>query len=317
MKSIINNKHKVIMLTIIAFVISGLMSCSDTNNPVVNSAKNNNSGIVASTNVGDNYDGSEAFGGGPTGGGTGSPSGTVTGKGNSGKRALPLPCLNLDSVQMRAFINLRKETDLKNAQLFKDYEAKVKALRDAAMSASSGTTTTINRDSLNKVIADLSSQLRAVDNQISNMQKTTKATTDSISKSYQRQMSAAGADRVKRQALEAKMQADMKAAQDAANAKNKELMAKDKALRDQIAQAQKAMIGTNTGKGRNTLDPAAKAALDAQIKALADALKLALAANEKAFLDAFRNMLTPEQQAIYDAWLLGTPCDTTKKKTTK
>ncbi|MCX6147205.1 MAG: hypothetical protein NTW25_08140 [Candidatus Kapabacteria bacterium] len=314
MKNTINNKSKVMLVALVAFVFAGMLSCSDANNPLGSATKNDNSGLVSPTGVVGNSDvnfGSDdnyGFDGPTNGGGSGNPSSTMTGKG-TGKKGLPLPCLNLDSVQMRAFANIRKETENKNAQLRKEYEAKVKALRDAAMNAGS----TVNRDSLNGVLKDLSAQLKALDAKLSENQKSTKAALDAISKSYQGQMKTAGTDRVARQALETKMKAEMKAAQDAGNAANKSILDQEKAIKDQMAATQKAM---QTGRGTK-LDPAAKAALDAQIKKLSDDLKAAIDANEKAALDTFLNMLTPDQKAIYAAWLAGAPCDTTTKKTVK
>ncbi len=316
MKNIIKNKINALALIAVAAMFTGLLSCSDTSNPLGSVNQNNNSGLVSSNST-DNTDNNitdEYAIKGPEHGPGHDNKGT-----NIKKRALPLPCLNLSTEQLTSLKTLRHDTETKNSQLRKDFETQVKALRDAAIAASSGTVTiSINKDSINAIITDLQAKEKAINDQLRDKESQLKAQLDAIKANYKDQLTAAGSDRAARKAIEDKMRTEMKTAQDAFQTDTKSLKDQQRTIHSQIEQVRHSLGELEHKKEHGPiLDATTKAALDAQVKILADALKLALDANEKAFLDAFRNGLTAEQQVIFDAWVAGTDCNHTTKKVVK
>ncbi|MCX6147276.1 MAG: hypothetical protein NTW25_08515 [Candidatus Kapabacteria bacterium] len=322
MKNIIKNKINALALLAIAALFTGLVSCSDTNNPLGSFNQKNNSGLTSSDNsLNNNYTTDEndnnssyyAFGG------KDSDKRKDTTKDSKGKdvkkRALPLPCLNLSTEQMSALASLRKDTETKNAQLRKEFELQVKALRDAALAANGGTTSTINKDSINKIITYLLEKEKANNEKLSASEKEFKAKMDALSARYKEALKTVGDDKEARKALEEKMKAEKAAMYETYMKETQQLRETQKEIKTKLEQTKRALADCK--EGTNRLSAEVKARLDAEIKGLTERLNSAIEANEKAALEAFRNLLTPEQQAIFDAWLAGKDCDKVVKKETK
>jgi hypothetical protein len=320
MKNIIKNKINALALLAIAALFTGLVSCSDTNNPLGSFNQNNNSGLTSSdnglnnnytTDENDNNSSNYAFGG------KDSDKRKDTTKDSKGKdvkkRALPLPCLNLSTEQLNALASLRKETETKNNQLRREFEAQVKALKEKALASSSSST--LNKDSLNKVISYLLEKEKAVNEKLRASEKEFKTKMDALATRYKEALKSIGDDKEARKALEEKMKAEKATMYESYMKETQQLRDLQKEIKTKLEQAKRALADCK--EGTNRLSAEVKARLDAEIKGLTERLNSAIDANEKAALEAFRNLLTPEQQAIFDAWLAGKDCEKVVKKETK
>lgn len=216
------------------------------------------------------------------------------------KRALPLPCLNLTKEQLSMLDTLRKQVELKNLQARKEYETKLKNLRDSLTKNSVSKNT---NDSLLKIINELTSQLQKNEVLIKSLNTSYSKGLDSISVSYKEKMKLAGNDRVAIQNLEKQMNLDKKAYTENYNNKLKELQNKQKELQNKIFE-----LKSKLSKVEN---PDTKKTLLTLASELEKQLKQTIENNEKEFLVLFRTILTPEQQAIYDEWLKGKDCNST------
>lgn len=320
MNNIIKNKINALALLAIAALFTGLVSCSDTNNPLGSFNQNNNSGLTSSdnglnnnytTDENDNNSSNYAFGGKDS---DKRKDSTKDSKGKDvKKRALPLPCLNLSTEQLNALASLRKETETKNNQLRREFEAQVKALKEKALASSSSST--LNKDSLNKVISYLLEKEKAVNEKLRASEKEFKTKMDALSNRYREALKTVGDDKEARKALEEKMKAEKAAMYETYMKETQQLRDLQKEIKTKLEQAKRSLADCK--EGTNRLSAEVKARLDAEIKGLIERLNSAIDANEKAALEAFRNLLTPEQQAIFDAWLAGKDCEKVVKKETK